>query len=139
GFGRAMLRWLCDDAARRGDGAWLVACWPGDRVSWVIAWPPGDTRQVEGDIGTPSPAVAWSHAGRLLAAPAPPETGASLVVWDTLDRDPHVILGRRVAFGAAFSPDDGRIAVADVRGDLTVWDLALSRRRSGVRIWRQPP
>ena len=125
-------------AARRPDGAWLVACGPGDRQSWTIAWPPGELAEPMGDVGGPSPAVAWSVTGRLLVAPAPPEAGASVVVWDTVDDQPHIVLGRYTAVSAAFSPDDSRLAVIDVRGNLTSWELGPSRRRAGVPIWRGP-
>lgn len=123
-------------ATRRPDGAWLVACGVEDRRSWTIAWPPGELSEPMGDIGTISPAVSWSHTGRSLVAPAPPEAGSGVVLWDVLRKQPDVVLGRYLAVSAAFSADDSRLAVVDVRGGLTTWEVAAARRRAGVPVWR---
>lgn len=115
-------------------GHWLVVCGPGDRQSFATIRMPGALVEPMGDIGTPSPAAAWSTSTSQLAVPAAPELDAGIVIWDQLRGVPWTVIGRQRPVSAAFSADGSQLVTTDIDGALVLWDLALAHRRFPVPV-----
>lgn len=115
-------------------GQWLVVCGPGDRQSFATIRMPGALVEPMGDIGTPSPAAAWSTSTSQLAVPAAPELDAGIVIWDQLRGVPWTVIGRQRPVSAAFSADGSQLITTDIDGALVLWDLALAHRRFPVPV-----
>lgn len=115
-------------------GHWLVVCGPGDRQSFATIRMPGALVEPVGDIGTPSPAAAWSVSTSQLAVPAAPELDAGIVIWDQLRGVPWTVIGRQRPVSAAFSADGSQLITTDIDGALVLWDLALAHRRFPVPV-----
>jgi hypothetical protein len=115
-------------------GHWLVVCGPGDRQSYATIRMPGALVEPMGDIGSPSPAAAWSTSTSQLAVPAAPEIDAGIVIWDQQRGVPWTVIGRQRPVSAAFSADGSQLITTDIDGALVLWDLALAHRRFPVPV-----